>query len=72
MLAMKILSALELFYCQEYFHESLYKYKQSSDNVQSKRTVTASTLLTELCPFEFFPMKNHVHSVTLIPLRIFS
>ena len=55
--ALKIVSALLLQYCPEYFHETLYKYKPLSDNVQRKRTITPPTYFTELCPFENFPMK---------------
>ena len=45
---LKIVSALWLWYPREYFHENLYKYRLSSDDVQRK---------TELCPFEIFPLK---------------
>ena len=55
--ALKIVSALLLQYCPEYFHETLYKYKPLSDNVQRKRTITPLTFFTELCPFENFHMK---------------
>ena len=40
--------------------------------MQRIRTVTPPTFCTELCPFEIFPMKNRVRSITLIPSRIFS
>ena len=44
-------------YCPEYFHETLWKYKPPSDNVQRKRTISLPALVTELCPFEIFAMK---------------
>ena len=38
----------------EYFHEILYKYKPSSDDVQRTRTITPSTFLWNYAPSKFF------------------
>ena len=55
---MKIESALQLKNRQRYFHETEYKYKLVSDNVQRTRTVTPSIIFVKLCPFEIFQMKT--------------
>ena len=34
---MKIMSALKLLYRREYIHETLYKYKLQSDDMQRKK-----------------------------------
>ena len=39
------------------FHETWYKYKPPSDDMQRKRTVTPSTYSMEICPFEICTMK---------------
>ena len=41
----------------EIFLQTLYKYKASSDNLQSLRTIIQPTILTELCPFVIFNLK---------------
>ena len=54
---MKILSALQLKNRQRYFHETGYKNKLVSDNMQRTRTVTSPTIFVKLCPFEIFLTK---------------
>ena len=71
-LSMKFVSTLPLKNRQRYVHETGYKNKLVSDNVQRKGTVTPPTIFVKLCPFEIFLMKNLVCSITLILSRIFS
>ena len=51
---MKIMSALQLKYRREYFHETLYKYEPSSDDVQRIRTVTPPHFFWNYAPLKFF------------------
>ena len=44
-------------YRRECFHETLYKYKASSKDMQRPRPITPPTFLTELCPFANFTME---------------
>ena len=40
------------------FHETLYKYITSSDNMQRTRTVNPPVLFTEFFPFSMFSMET--------------
>ena len=51
------MSAVQLKNRQRYFHETGYKNKLVSDNVQRTKAVTPPTIFVKLCPFEIFPMK---------------
>ena len=51
------MSAVQLKNRQRYFHETGYKNKLVSDNVQRTKTVTPPTIFVKLCPFEIFLMK---------------
>ena len=51
---MKIVSAQQLKNRQTYFHESGYKNKLVSDNVQKTRTVTPPIFFVKLCPLKYF------------------
>ena len=51
------MSAVQLKNRQIYFHETGYKNKLVSDNVQRTKTVTPPTIFVKLCPFEIFLMK---------------
>ena len=53
---MKTVSAQQVKNCQRYSHETGYKNKLVSDNVQRTRTVTPPTSFMKLCPFEIFLM----------------
>ena len=54
---MKIVSALQLKNRQRYIHETEYKNKLVSDNVQRRRTVTPPTIFVQLCTFTILLMK---------------
>ena len=70
-ISMKTMSALRLKNHHSYFHETGYKNKPLSDNMQRIRTVTPPIIFAESCPFEIYLMKiNLVRSVTLILSRI--
>ena len=54
---MKIMTAILLLFCQEYFHETLYNYKPPSDDGQRKRTVIPHTFLLNYAPLNIFLRK---------------
>ena len=51
------MSVVQLKNRQRYFHETGYKNKLVSDNVQRTKTVTPPTIFVKLCPFEIFLME---------------
>ena len=49
------------------FHETLYKYKASSEDAHITSTIAPPTFFTELCPFENFEYWKSSPSITLKP-----
>ena len=49
---LEIMSAQYLWNPFRYFHETLYKYRAWSEDMQRTRTISLPAFFTELCPFE--------------------